>query len=89
MTPTIPIKFDGPAWYKIIVQGKLSESWRDQFEIENYQEDQEGNYFTTSFTCHIDDQATLSGILNRLYQSHIPILSIECINSKKTIHNET
>lgn len=77
-----PIQFQDSGHYKIIVQGKLSKSWANQFELTEYKEEQVGeNNHRTSFVCRIEDQATLSGIINQLYERHKPIISIIYMDS--------
>lgn len=77
-----PIQFHEAGQYKIIVQGKLSKSWADQFELTDYKEEHIGeNNYRTSFVCHIKDQATLSGIINQLFDRHKTIISFIFIES--------
>ena len=69
--------FDNPAIYQICVQGVIASSWSDRLEG-----------MTLSVVHPIDtppvttlegelvDQAALSGVLNTLYNMHLPVLSV-------------
>ena len=71
-------KLETPATYRIRVQGRLDETWADRL----------GGMAITSTTTkeklpvtllvgHLIDQAALSGVLNTLYELHLPLLSVE------------
>ncbi len=71
------LKVNTPAIYHIKVQGKLSGSWSDSLSgmnITNYEQD--GN--VTTLVGKLQDQAALTGVLQALYESHFPILLLEC-----------
>jgi hypothetical protein len=78
-TPTM----QGPAIYKIRVRGSLDVSWPDRIggmqitEVRGADKRPE-----TILVGRLVDQATLSGILNSLYELHLPVLSAECLNSE-------
>ena len=77
-TPTM----HGPSIYKIRVRGHLEGSWSDRFggmqisESRGTDEQPE-----TILVGRVVDQAMLSGILNSLYEMHLPVLSAECVDS--------
>jgi len=74
------LTMDGPAIYKIRVQGRLSAKWADRIEGMNITEDPStGGKPETVLVGRIRDQAALSGILNTLYEIHLPVLSVVCI----------
>ena len=64
--------------YRIVVQGRIDESWSDRLagmritagEFEN-------GTPTTHLFGHLRDQAQLSGVLNCLYDRHLAILLVE------------
>lgn len=69
-----PIRMDQPVYYRVWVQGTISERWRDWFdamEIHPAQAD------TTCLSGVIQDQAALLGFLQRLYSLGYPILRVE------------
>ena len=39
---------------------------------------------TTILLGHLPDQAALSGVLNTLYDLHLPLLKVECIDEPET-----
>jgi hypothetical protein len=71
-------KFWTPAKYRIKVQGYLDES-KSEFlggmTITTSSQGDEG--VMTTLVGRLRDQAELSGVLNTLYELHLPILSVE------------
>jgi hypothetical protein len=75
------IEFEGPASYRIRVQGHLDDSWSDRLG---------GMVITRAFTedkkpmtiliGHLKDQAALSGVMNALYGLHLSVLSVELLD---------
>ena len=73
--------FDKSGNYRIRVRGFLDESWSERLG---------GMYITTSnqgdrktvvtLVGRIQDQAELSGVLNTLYELHLPLLSVEYLD---------
>ena len=63
--------------YQIKVQGKVDPSWSDCFDEMGVSSitNGKGNDVTT-FTGHVEDQATLRGILNHLWDLNLTILSV-------------
>jgi len=71
------IAFGGPATYRIVVQGMVSESWRrrlDGLDVTTSSPDI-GESLTT-LRGQIRDQAALHGLLDTLYALHLPILEV-------------
>jgi len=79
------LKFETPATYRIRVQGHLDDSWSDRLG---------DMIITRAFTAnmqpmtillgHLIDQVTLSGVLNALDELHLPLLTVENLDEKKT-----
>ena len=71
--------FDRPGKYRICVQGFLDESWSERLGglcIKTCKlKDQEGT--VTELNGQLCDQAALAGVLNTLYEMHLPILLVE------------
>lgn len=75
------LKFETPAVYRIRVKGHIDESLSDQLG---------GMIITRAFTAEkqpmtiligqVMDQAALSGILNELYELHLPLLTVESVS---------
>ena len=86
-TPMQGLKLETPATYRIRVQGRLDESWSDRLG---------GMVITSAFTAdkepmailvgHLIDQAALAGVLNALYELHLPLLSVECLDTLKSLN---
>jgi hypothetical protein len=73
----IAIPFDRPAIYKISVQGRIDPNWSDRMagmKIRNSLEQK--NPPITTLEGEVTDQAGLLGVLNSLYELHLPIISV-------------
>ena len=77
------MKFETPATYRIRVQGKLDESWLEQLGGMAVAPDAPDDKSpVTILVGHMPDQAALSGVLNTLYEMHLPLLSVENLDEK-------
>ena len=73
-----------PATYRIRVQGKLDESWLDQLGGMAITADTKAvKKPVTILVGHLQDQAALSGVLNTIYEMHLPLLSVENLDEKR------
>jgi hypothetical protein len=73
--------FNLPANYRICVQGFLDHSWSERlsgFRISNQVSD--GELPVAVLSGQIRDQTELIGVLNGLYEMHLPFLSVELLN---------
>jgi hypothetical protein len=70
------IQFDQPAVYKIIVQGRIDQTWSYRLEGMTICEtmNQTGS---TTLEGKLGDQAALAGVLNTLYELHLTVLSVK------------
>jgi len=75
-------KLDTPATYRIRVQGRLDDSWSDLLGGMRIITDTTQERQVTILTGHLPDQASLSGVLNTLYDRHVPLLSVENLDEK-------
>jgi hypothetical protein len=76
------LRFEKPATYRIRVTGHIDDSLSDHLG---------GMVITRAFTAdsrpitilvgHLSDQAALSGVLNGLYELHLPLLTVESLSS--------
>jgi len=77
------VKLETPATYRICVQGHLEEGWSDRLGgmtiTKAYKE--KGQPMTI-LVGHLPDQSALSGVLNALYELHLPLLSVENLDEK-------
>ena len=74
------VKLWTPATYRIKVLGYLDKSRSDflgGMTITTASQGDEG--VMTTLVGRLRDQAELSGVLNTLYELHLPILSVECL----------
>ena len=77
------IKIWTPATYRIKVQGYLDESRSDFLCGMTITTSSRGNQGTVSILeGQLRDQAELAGLLNSLYELHLPILSVECLKDE-------
>ena len=78
------INFSAPAPYRIRVQGHLEDRWSDRLG---------GMVITRAFTENmqpmtiligqLNDQAALSGVMNALYNEHLPVFSVELLEENQ------
>ncbi len=74
------ISFDRPATYQIMVQGRVEPNWSDLMEgMEVCLAISESNPPVTTLQGELSDQAALQGVLNSLYELHLPVLSVLCL----------
>ena len=67
--------------YRIQVQGEVSDSFRHSFSISRITSFQsEVQSTVTTLVGRVRDQAELSGLLNSLYDEHLPIISVEILS---------
>ena len=70
-------EFGGPATYRIVVQGTVSESWHRRFgDLEVMTSSPEIGEHRTILRGRLCDQAALHGVLDTLYALHLPILEV-------------
>ena len=77
------LKLETPATYRIRVQGLLDASWSDRLSgmaISRIKTDYKAP--VTMLVGHLTDQAALAGVLNALYNLHLPLLSVENLDEK-------
>jgi len=76
---TVP-SMDSPSTYRICVQGRLYESWFNRLSGMKVVECCESDgTMQTVLQGKLADQAALAGVLNVLYEMHLPIISAECL----------
>ena len=71
------LEFGGPATYRIVVQGTVSEDWRRRLgDMEVIMSSPESAEPRTILQGRLRDQAALHGLLDTLYALHLPILEV-------------
>ena len=73
--------FDRSGNYRIRVKGYLEESWSERLAgmYITIKRREEGRTLTT-LVGRLEDQAELAGVLNTLYELHLPLLSVEYLD---------
>ena len=75
-------RFEGPAVYRIVVQGRVDEDMSDRLggmSIETAIDEDDTN--VTTMQGRLRDQAELSGVLNTLYELHLAVLEVKRLSS--------
>ena len=76
---------DKPATYKIRVQGKLDASWSDRLcGMESTVAHSETDVPVTTLVGGLPDQAALSGVLETLYELHLRVLEVSCLDEQES-----
>ena len=71
------ILYDRPGTYHICVQGAIDPSWSDRLEgMKIHPSAAEGDARVTTLEGELSDQAALAGVLNTLYELHLPVLMV-------------
>jgi hypothetical protein len=71
--------------YRIKVQGKLDEKWSDRLGGMGITVDRSsGQSPVTTLEGRLRDQAALAGVLNTLYELHLQVLSVVCLDKKES-----
>ena len=71
------ILYDRPGTYHICVQGAIDPSWSDRLEgMKIHISVVEGEARVTTLEGELSDQAALAGVLNSLYELHLPVLMV-------------
>jgi hypothetical protein len=76
------LSLDQPATYRIQVQGHVGEDWTDWFDgLAVTVDKQNGSPSITTLTGTIVDQAALQGLLSKLYNIGLPLISVKLIKT--------
>ena len=75
------MRLETPSTYRIRVQGRVDSTWADHLGGMTVTEDSSDDQAAvTILEGHLPDQAALSGVLNTLYEMHLPLLSVESLD---------
>ena len=81
------LKIWAPATYHIEVDGEVGKSWPEHFgNMRITTQIRKDNSIVTILVGKVRDQAELSGLLNSLYDNHLPILSVELLEDEEVNH---
>ena len=76
-----------PATYAITVEGHLDETWSDRLGGMNIAtRTRADESVVTTLVGRMRDQAHLTGVLNTLYEMHLPILSVKNISEDSGVN---
>ena len=79
------LKLWTPVNYRIEVEGEVPESWSDRLGDMRITMRQRADQSTvTTLIGRVRDQAELAGVLNTLYELHLPILSVENLTDENS-----
>ena len=76
-THALPENHDESGLYEIRLKGHLSDRWADRFGDVVITLEDNGN---TLLTCHVIDQAALHGLLKRVRDLGMPLLSVNFVH---------
>jgi hypothetical protein len=75
------LKYNSIASYRICVKGYLDESWSERFNGMAIDNMTTGNTSPlTALVGTLGDQNALNGVLNSLYELHLPLVSLELLD---------
>jgi hypothetical protein len=77
------VTMHNPAIYRIRIRGRLDARKSDQLSgMQITEVSGENGKMETILVGRLVDQAALSGVMNSLYELHLPVLSAECLDSE-------
>ena len=79
--PVRKLTLDRPATYQIKVPGQLDESWTEWDERMTVMVESESDGPPITTLTGTIDQATLQGLLRRLYALGLPLISVICLKA--------
>jgi len=68
-----------PAIYRVRVQGSIPLDWSARLMGMNITTSNDVDNDQSTLVGRLPDQAALSGVLNMLYDTQYPVLSVECL----------
>jgi len=75
------LSLDKPAVYRIRIKGDLGVHWSDRMQgMEIKMQAESDGSLVTTLEGRIIDQAALFGVLVGLYNLHLPLISVECLD---------
>jgi hypothetical protein len=84
------ITFDGRARYQILVKGRIPGNWCDRMDgMSIHQAAADGGVPVTTLEGELADQAALAGVINTLYELHLPILSVKRVVISQTAESDS
>jgi hypothetical protein len=76
------LSMKGAAYYRIRVKGELDPSMSERLEgMEIETSFRKDGRAETTLEGRLDDQSAFSGVLNTLYDLHLPVVSADCLGA--------
>jgi wyosine [tRNA(Phe)-imidazoG37] synthetase (radical SAM superfamily) len=73
--------FKSAAIYKILVKGKIDDSWSDSFSgMQITVKRSKRDVITSTLVGEIADQTALTSILNNLYEMHLTVIKVTMLS---------
>ena len=88
VTDSAKPSMDGPATYRICVMGRIEPSWVERIPGMVATESLVDGDVVTALVGRLADQAAFSGVLNTLYELHLPVLSTEWLGETDAKRDE-
>jgi hypothetical protein len=70
---------NSPAVYRVRVQGRVPLDWSTRLMGMNITTSYSDDEDSSTLVGRLPDQSALSGVLNTLYETQFPVLSVECL----------
>jgi len=78
------ITLDGPARYRILVKGSIPVNWSDRMDgMSIRQAATDDGEPVTTLEGELADQAALTGVLDTLYELHLPIILVKQVDDSQ------
>jgi hypothetical protein len=79
----VKCEFTAPGYYRIEVQGCLHQDWFERFgEMQVELRFTNADDDVTVLQGRVSDQAQLSGIINTIYELHLPLLAVNYLGNE-------
>jgi hypothetical protein len=83
------ITFDGPARYRILVKGSIPGNWKDRLDgMSICPAAAEDEVTVTTLEGELADQAALAGVIDTLYELHLPILLVKRVGTSQEAESD-
>ena len=78
---TTALSMGDPAIYRVRVRGQVDPKWMAGLdELNRTEETLSNGAHHTVLVGRLADQAALSGLLTALYEMHLPIIAVDCLD---------
>jgi hypothetical protein len=75
----------GPAIYRIRVSGRVDASWAEElWGMQITRGIRSRGKTESTLVGRLPDQGALNGVLSALYERHLPVISVECLEGRES-----